>query len=462
MSRKRPFEAIVCLWRGCASAVFETEEELFQHVEDVHTCAKGPCCWEDCAYVGKTKQKLKKHTRTHTGAKPYECEVCKMAFTTSCSLARHKLTHTGVKPYACTECKMAFTTSSALTTHMRTHTGLKPYACMECKMVFRTSSSLARHKLTHTGEKPHECEVCKKTFADPSALTKHMRIHTGEKPHECEVCKKAFAWSSNLTKHMLTHTGEKPYECEVCKKTFAESGTLTIHMRTHTGEKPHECEVCKKTFAQSGHLTSHRLRQHVGPWCTVCNECYVPEENMICGRCNIGQRFGVKEKTFFEFIYAFDERLAEVCFTLRDQAMGCGVRKRPDGLMQLQTKAACVSINSAMETLLVEEDYRVKLIIEADEHQHAAYSPSCELVRLQQIQERDGDALYVLRYNVDQPGGLEEEKLSAFCRRLLEVLDGDFLNAVEAPTLFEIEYFGYTEARRALLAEEMRKQLESI
>ena len=112
-----------------------------------------------------------------------------------------------------------------------------------------------------------------------------------------------------------------------------------------------------------------------------------------------------------------------------------------------------------METLLVEQDYRVKLIIEADEHQHAAYSPSCELVRLQQIQERDGDALYVLLYNVDQPGGLEEEKLSAFCRRLLEVLDGDFLNAIETPTLFEIEYFGYTEVRQALLEEEMQAQL---
>jgi len=346
MSRKRPFEAIVCLWRGCASTVFETEEELFQHVDDVHACAKGPCCWEDCAYVGKTKQKLENHTRTHTGAKPHKCTECKMAFAKSC----------------------------------------------------------------------------------------------------------------NLTTHMRTHTDAKPHECTECKMAFARSDALTKHMRTHTGEKPHECEVCKKAFAQSIHLTNHMLRKHVGPWCTVCNKCYVPVEHMICGRCNIGQRFGLKERTFFEFIYAFDERLAEVCFTLRDQAMGCGVRKRPDGLMQLQTKAACVSINSAMETLLVEDDYRVKLIIEADEHQHAAYSPSCELVRLQQIQERDGDALYVLRYNVDQPGGLEEEKLSAFCRRLLEVLDGDFLNAVEAPTLFEIEYFGYTEARRALLEEEMRRQ----
>jgi len=376
-SRKREREALVCMWRGCASTVFETEEELFKHVDDVHACTKGPCCWEDCAYVGKTKQILENHTRTHTGA----------------------------KPHACTECKMA--------------------------------------------------------FARSYTLTKHMRTHTGAKPYECTKCKKSFAESGHLTTHMQTHTGAKPHACTECKMAFARSDALTSHMLTHTGAKPHVCTECKKAFAHSCALKEHMLRKHIGPWCVTCGEdpCWVSQEHMICGRCNIGQRFGVKEKTFFEFIYAFDERLAEVCFTLRDQAMGCGVRKRPDGLMQLQTKAACVSINSAMETLLVEEDYRVKLVIEADEHQHAAYSPSCELVRLQQIQERDGDALYVLRYNVDQPGGLEEEKLSAFCRRLLEVLDGDFLNAVEAPTLFEIEYFGYTEARRALLEDEMRKQL---
>ena len=128
--------------------------------------------------------------------------------------------------------------------------------------------------------------------------------------------------------------------------------------------------------------------------------------------------------------------------------------------MQLQTKAACVDIEAAMETLIVEDDYRVKLIIEADEHQHQAYNASCELSRLQEIQERDGDAVYVLRYNLDQPNAYDEDKLSAFCERVLQVLNGDFLLAVEEPTLFIIEYFGYTEKRQMLLAQETTKQLQ--
>jgi hypothetical protein len=80
------------------------------------------------------------------------------------------------------------------------------------------------------------------------------------------------------------------------------------------------------------------------------------------------------------------------------------------------------------------------------------------LARLQEIQERDGDAIYVLRYNVDQPGGLEEEKLSEFCEHLLSVLDGGFLEAVEEVSLIKVEYFGYTENRLELLQEEMARQ----
>ena len=436
MSRKRQRESVeectefICQWRGCASAEFESQIELFEHVNQVHVTAKGPCLWGDCGYIGKTKQILQIHMRTHTGQKPYACDLC----------------------------DAAFTQSSALKTHQLTHTGEKPYACDLCNAAFAQSVNLASHKRTHTGEKPYACNMCDAAFTQSNDLTIHKRTHTGEKPYTCDLCNAAFTVSGALKTHRRTHTGEKPYTCDLCDAAFSQFGTLANHKRTHTGEKPYACDVCFAAFARSGVLADHKIRKHVGPWCVMCAECYVPEETMVCGRCNMGQKFGLKEKQFFDFIYAYDERLAEVCFTLRDHSMGCGVRKRPDGLIQLQTKAVCVEIEAAMETTLIEDEYRIKLIIECDEHQHRAYEPSCELKRLQDIQERDNDALYVLRYNVDQPGGLETEQLTEFCKRLLAVLDGDFVYAIDSPTLIKIEYFGYTENREALLDAEMITQ----
>jgi hypothetical protein len=65
-----------------------------------------------------------------------------------------------------------------------------------------------------------------------------------------------------------------------------------------------------------------------------------------------------------------------------------------------------------------------------------------------------------MRYNVDQEGGLDEEKLREFCNRLLHVLDQGFLEAVDSdsPALITIEYFGYSEKRVERLRVEMDRQ----
>jgi hypothetical protein len=178
----------------------------------------------------------------------------------------------------------------------------------------------------------------------------------------------------------------------------------------------------------------------------------------------MGSTHGAKERFFFEYLAAYDRRLSPANFTLYNrQQMGCGSRLQPDALLKLQThgsKATTVEIlDTAATALVVKDDKTVIILIELDENFHRSYQAACELKRLEEIKDQESSPLFALRYNIDQEGGMSPEKLDAFCERALEVLDGAYQLAIEAPTGMVIEYHGYPEQREdALVAEFMRQQ----
>ena len=160
-----------------------------------------------------------------------------------------------------------------LTPYKRTHTGDKPYECDVCNKRFSHSSTLVTHERTHTGHKPYECDVCQKKFSCSGNLTRHKRTHTRNKLYECDICKKRFLHSGHLDKHKKTHAGDKPYECHVCNKRFSESHKLTWHkISAHKVKHCFECAKCKKTFTQRKSLKCH-WRVHSKDGLLFCNSC---------------------------------------------------------------------------------------------------------------------------------------------------------------------------------------------
>jgi len=331
-----------------------TNEKLCDSNSRSHVCT-------DCDKIFSTKYTLKRHRKIHDGAreKTLECSVCGKRFARADYLTKHSRIHSGEKPYKCHVCDRSFGYLSDIRTHMRVHTGDKPYKCSLCDKRFRQSTNLLTHKRhVHSDTRPYLCPCCGTLFKTSATLKHHLLVHTGAEIFSCRHCEQSFTCSQQMKTHMLrshnedtwitcdsgfatesalkrhhkTHgsgkiysrtehekrfytqqnsrmstnmhscqygersrdegavtvhrrglSGEKPFECHVCGKRFARADYLMKHSKNHSGEKPHKCHVCDKRFRYLSDIRTH-MRVHTGdkPYkCSLCDKRFRQSTNLL-------------------------------------------------------------------------------------------------------------------------------------------------------------------------------------
>ena len=235
--------------------IFESFSVLCEHNEAAHSAVT-------CRYCYKTftsRSNLERHSRLHTGHKPYVCSICGKAFSRKDHLSNHATKHA----FKCGTCSKRFPDKKGLVAHYSSeHNALLTNICAFCNKGFSCAETYEDHVKIHP-QFMQEAETssfpCRPASENSTTDASNSPLDLATKKYMCSLC----SFSSNdrvaHMKHALIHGDVKPaYRCGACFKMFNDPIHYTDHLACHDdGPKIFECCLCFRYLSSFSELKLH-------------------------------------------------------------------------------------------------------------------------------------------------------------------------------------------------------------
>ncbi|XP_062271983.1 zinc finger and BTB domain-containing protein 40 [Scomber scombrus] len=269
-TKKKHSEGKMYVCQYC-KAVFAQSIELTRHVR-THTGDRPYVCRE-CGKGYSQASGLTVHLHTfHNLSEPHDCQKCCLSFSTLEEHRQHIEEFHPKEFHKCPTCNKVFTSAALLDKHKATHTGSKPFSCDLCNKSYQQLSGLWYHNRTnhpdvfanHTRQLKTlvQCDVCFKFFPSAASVAKHQAAeHQGSAAStvRCPYCPAVLGGEEEMQEHISTqHVSQSSevFSCPLCSLVCTSQIELQEHLLSCHMEAQDEQEAGEEQEQAS---TSHTV-----------------------------------------------------------------------------------------------------------------------------------------------------------------------------------------------------------